>query len=134
MANYRPDLSCQSMFIPVDFSLQVLPGTFEYALSHIVDKHLDLTPFDDWYHNDKSGAVAYPPLNIPQNNVKLPLFNEIHQISNIKRHKIKIVKNVNVFILLKENNHVTVLSRKKSIKTSYPKGSLDFEMNKSKTI
>lgn len=61
MANYRPDLSCQSMFIPVDFSLQVLPGTFEYALSHIVDKHLDLTPFDDWYHNDNGGAAAYSP-------------------------------------------------------------------------
>ena len=44
------------MLIPVDFSLQVLPGTFEYALSHIVDKHLDLTPFDDWYNNDKGGA------------------------------------------------------------------------------
>ena len=44
MANYRPDLSCQSMLIPVDFSLQVLPGTF-----------------DDWYHNDKSGAAAYSP-------------------------------------------------------------------------
>ena len=61
MANYRLDLSCQSMLIPVDFSLQVLPGTFEYALSHIVDKHLDLTPFDDWYNNDKGGAAAYPP-------------------------------------------------------------------------
>ena len=36
-------------------------GTFEYALSHIVDNKLDLSPFDVWYHNDKRGAAAYPP-------------------------------------------------------------------------
>jgi hypothetical protein len=36
MANYKPDLSCQSKFIPVDFTQQIIPGTFEYALSHIV--------------------------------------------------------------------------------------------------
>jgi len=42
MANYKPDLSCQSKFIPIDFAQQIIPGTFEYALSHIVDKHVDL--------------------------------------------------------------------------------------------
>ncbi|WP_417697865.1 IS1182 family transposase [Psychromonas sp.] len=61
MANYKPDLSCQSKFIPIDFAQQIIPGTFEYALSHIVDKHLDLSTFDKWYSNDKNGAAAYPP-------------------------------------------------------------------------
>nr|WP_111978906.1 transposase [Algibacillus agarilyticus] len=61
MANYKPDLSCQSKFIPIDFSRQIIPGTFEYALSHIVDNHLDLSGFDDHYHNDHTGAAAYPP-------------------------------------------------------------------------
>jgi len=61
MANYKPDLSCQSKFIPIDFAQQILPGTFEYALSHIVDNHLDLTSFDEWYNNDNGGAAAYPP-------------------------------------------------------------------------
>lgn len=61
MANYKPDLSCQSKFVPIDFAQQILPGTFESALSHIVDKHLDLTTFDDWYNNDNGGAPAYPP-------------------------------------------------------------------------
>jgi len=50
MANYKPDLSCQSKFIPIDFAQQIIPGTFEYALSHIVDKHLDLSTFDKWYN------------------------------------------------------------------------------------
>ena len=61
MANYKPDLSCQSKFIPIDFSQQIIPGTFEYALSHIVDNHLDLAPFDSWYKNDQGGAAAYSP-------------------------------------------------------------------------
>ena len=61
MANYKPDLSCQNKFIPIDFSQQIMPGTFEYALAHIVDNRLDLSGFDKWYDNDKKGAAAYPP-------------------------------------------------------------------------
>ena len=61
MANYKADLSCQSKFIPIDFSQQIVPGTFEYALAHIVDNHLDLSGFDHWFQNDKGGAAAYPP-------------------------------------------------------------------------
>ncbi len=46
MVNYKPDLSCQSKFIPIDFEQQIVLSTFEYALSHIVDNKLDLTRFD----------------------------------------------------------------------------------------
>ena len=59
MANYKPDLSCQSKFIPIDFSQQIMPGTFEYALAHIVDNHLDLSGFDSWFQNDKGDTAAY---------------------------------------------------------------------------
>ncbi|ATC94811.1 hypothetical protein PTUN_a2312 [Pseudoalteromonas tunicata] len=38
-----------------------MPGTFEYALCYIVENKLDLTGFDAWYNNDKTGAAAYPP-------------------------------------------------------------------------
>jgi len=61
MANYKPDFSCQSKFIPIDFSAQIIAGTFEYALSQIVDNHLDLSGFDCWFNNDKGGAAAYSP-------------------------------------------------------------------------
>ncbi|WP_191603713.1 transposase [Marinomonas algicola] len=47
--------------MPIDFAQQIVPGTFEFALSHIIDRHLDLTSFDDWYNNDHGGAAAYPP-------------------------------------------------------------------------
>ena len=61
MANYKPVLSCQNKFIPIDFSEQILPGTFEYALCYIVEHKLDLSGFDEWYDNDKTGAAAYLP-------------------------------------------------------------------------
>ena len=47
IANYKPDLSCQSKFIPIDFVQPIIPDTFEYVLSHIVDKHLDLNTVND---------------------------------------------------------------------------------------
>lgn len=61
MANYKPDLSCQNKFIPINFTEQILPGTFEYALCYIVENKLDLSGFDTWYNNDKTGAAAYSP-------------------------------------------------------------------------
>ncbi|MEL0604115.1 transposase [Pseudoalteromonas undina] len=60
MANYKPDLSCQNKFIPINFAKQILPGTFECALCYIVENKLDLTRFEAWYYNDKISAAAYP--------------------------------------------------------------------------
>jgi len=57
MANYKPDLSYQNKFIPVDFSLQITPGTFEYALTHIVDNKLDLSGFDKCFLINTSQTI-----------------------------------------------------------------------------
>lgn len=70
MAHYKTDESYQNKFIPVDFSQQIIPGTFEYALAHIIDNHLDLTSFDNWYDNDTGGATAY----LPSTMLKIILF------------------------------------------------------------
>jgi hypothetical protein len=47
--------------LPIDLSVQLLPGTFEHALSHLIDYELDLRGFDERFHNDESGARAYVP-------------------------------------------------------------------------
>jgi transposase len=47
--------------LPVDFDRQIQPGTFEFALRHLVDKELDLSEFHARYHNDEVGASAYDP-------------------------------------------------------------------------
>lgn len=47
--------------LPVDFDRQIQPGTFEFALRHLVEKELDLSAFHARYHNDIEGAPAYDP-------------------------------------------------------------------------
>lgn len=47
--------------LPIDLSRQLLPGTFEHALSHLIDHELDLRVLDARFRNDASGAPAYSP-------------------------------------------------------------------------
>ena len=61
MARYKPYSYAQGKFIPVHFEKQILPGTFEYSLNHLVDHELDLSIFDERYRNEETGATAYDP-------------------------------------------------------------------------
>ena len=60
MARYK-HIDTSPRFIAVDLQRQLLPGTFEHALNHLIDHELDLTGFDSRYKNDLTGAPAYPP-------------------------------------------------------------------------
>ncbi|MBK8016110.1 MAG: IS1182 family transposase [Betaproteobacteria bacterium] len=60
MPNFR-SVDRNLKFIAVDFDAQILPGTFEHAVSVLVDQELDLTPFIETYRNDATGAPAYHP-------------------------------------------------------------------------
>jgi hypothetical protein len=61
MARYKPYDVHQDKFIPVSFRDQILLGFFEYALNEIVDRHIDLAPFEARYANDQTGRLAYDP-------------------------------------------------------------------------
>jgi len=61
MARYREYSYEQNVMLPIDFKSQILPGTFEYALNHIVDKEIDASVFEAWYRNDETGAPAIDP-------------------------------------------------------------------------
>ena len=61
MARYKPYSYEQGKFIPIFFEKQILPGTFEYSLKHLIDNELDLSVFDDRYKNEETGAPAYDP-------------------------------------------------------------------------
>lgn len=50
----------QKMIIPVSFEEQVLPGSFEETLNHVVNE-MDLSIFAERYNNDYLGAPAYDP-------------------------------------------------------------------------
>lgn len=61
MARYKQYSYEQTELIPVCFDRQIVPGSFEYALSYIVDNELELSGFDLRFNNDETGAPAYDP-------------------------------------------------------------------------
>jgi transposase len=61
MPNFKPYNYDQTTLVVINFEEQLQPGTFEYALHHLVDSKLDLSAFHRHYHNDQVGRSAYDP-------------------------------------------------------------------------
>jgi transposase len=61
MARYKEYSYEQTKLIPIAFSQQILPGTFEYTLNYLIENEFDLSVFEQRYHNDETGAPAYDP-------------------------------------------------------------------------
>ena len=60
MARYK-HIETDPRLVPVDLTQQLLPGTFEHAVHHLLEHTLDLSAFDARFRNDATGAPAYPP-------------------------------------------------------------------------
>ncbi len=60
MARYKA-IDRSPRFLPVVLSEQIVPGTFEFTLDHLVDEELDLSALDAKFTNDETGAPAYDP-------------------------------------------------------------------------
>lgn len=43
---------------PVDFDRQVIPGSFEHALCHLIDHEIDLAPLVACCHNDNQRCLG----------------------------------------------------------------------------
>ena len=61
MARYKDYDYNQDKLLPVNFSEQILPRSFEYTLNYLVDNELDLSVFESRYNNDETGCPAYDP-------------------------------------------------------------------------
>jgi transposase len=61
MARFKHYDYGQMKMLPVSFSEQILPGTFEHTLNHLIDHEIDLRVFEHRYCNDEAGAPAYDP-------------------------------------------------------------------------
>ncbi len=61
MARYVDSSFRQTKLLPIVLSQQILPGSFEYAVSLLIKDHLDMTLFDGRYRNDEVGRLAYDP-------------------------------------------------------------------------
>ena len=60
MARFKYCDISQGLFLSVNLKDQLLPGTFEWTLNYLIDK-MDLSFFEQNYHNDQKGAAAYHP-------------------------------------------------------------------------
>ncbi len=61
MGKYKEYSYEQKVLLPIDFSEQVLPGTFEHTLNFLIDREIDLTMFYEKHKNDENGVPAYDP-------------------------------------------------------------------------
>ena len=61
MAHYKQTEKGQGLFLTVDLSKQLIPGTYEYTLTRLIDNKLDLSIFDRKYDNDYTGAADIEP-------------------------------------------------------------------------
>src|SRR5215510_11177252 len=61
MARYKEYSYEQTKLIPIAFSNQILPATFEYTLTYLTDNEFASSRFEQRYHNDETGAPAYDP-------------------------------------------------------------------------
>ena len=60
MARLKPYHPEQGRLLPVVFDQQIQPGTFEFAVHHLVDE-MDLTGLLARFRNDETGAPGYDP-------------------------------------------------------------------------
>ena len=61
MARYKPYSYDELMMVLVSLEEQLIPGTLEYAIHHVVEGRVDLSMFDDRYCNDDTGRRAIDP-------------------------------------------------------------------------
>jgi transposase len=61
MAKYKHYDYSQDVLIPVSLKKQLMAGTLEFAIHHLVETRMDTSIFDDRYKNDETGRWAYDP-------------------------------------------------------------------------
>jgi len=61
MPRFKTVNYAQTTLLPISFDRQILPGSFEFTLRHLIDNELDLSVFDHRYQNDATGREAYDP-------------------------------------------------------------------------
>lgn len=65
MARYRHYDPDQTRMIAGPYARQLLSGTFEHALSYLIDNEIDLDRFAARFRNDDTGAPAHDPATLP---------------------------------------------------------------------
>jgi hypothetical protein len=59
MARYKPQ-DHNSLLLPVVLSVQIVPGSFAFALNYLVDHELDLAPLDAQFKPARAMSSSSP--------------------------------------------------------------------------
>ena len=59
MPKFKPYNYDQSSMVVINYQDQLQPGTFEYAIHHLIGHKLDLSIFFPNYNNDSTGRPTY---------------------------------------------------------------------------
>lgn len=107
MARYRHYDPRQAKMIAVSYDRQLLPGTFEHALSYLIDHEVDLERFAARFKNDETGAPAYDPAVL----LKIVLFAYSRGITSSRTMARACVENVQFIALACDQQpHFTTLA------------------------
>lgn len=107
MARYRHYDPQQAKMIAVSYERQLLPGTFEHALSYLIDHEVDLGRFAARFKNDETGAPAYDPAVL----LKIVLFAYSRGITSSRTMARACVENVQFIALACDQQpHFTTLA------------------------
>ncbi len=61
MSRFKQTNYNQDLMIVLNLEEQLKPGSFEYALHHIIESRYDNSFLADEFNNEKTGRIAYPP-------------------------------------------------------------------------
>ena len=59
MSRYKSLNYDQTKLLPINYKDQLIPGSFEFTMNHVVETKMDLSVFDSRYQNEKTGAPAF---------------------------------------------------------------------------
>jgi len=82
MARYRhTDKYQDNVFLPIKLSKQIVEGTLAATIQYMIDQKIDMTSFDEYSKNDKTGRPAYNPRVM----LKLILFAYANGLNSSRR-------------------------------------------------
>lgn len=84
MARYK-HIDTSPRFLAVDLERQLIPGTFEHSLNHLLDHELDLSGVDARYRNDATGACNKTPPSSANGSPNITADAGYHSEANLKR-------------------------------------------------
>ena len=104
MARYKHYNYDQMMMVPVSLEEQLIPGSLEYAIHHVVEERLDLSMFDDRYRNDETGRKAIDPKVL----IKIVLFGYSRGLISSRSLERACKENITFMALSCGQNRITV--------------------------